>query len=44
LQIVISQAEPIKYALQRRGPESVCEWNQYYMPLMPVPWCPSARS
>jgi hypothetical protein len=42
LQIVIGQAEPIKYALQRRGPESVCEWNQYYMPLMPVPWC--ARS
>jgi hypothetical protein len=44
LQLVISQAEPIKYALQRRGPESVCEWNQYYMPLMPLPWCPQARS
>lgn len=44
LQIVISQAEPIKYALQRRGPESVCDWNQYYMPLMPLPWCPPARS
>jgi hypothetical protein len=44
LQIVISQAEPIKYALQRRGPESVCEWNQYYMPLMALPWCPTARS
>ena len=43
-QIVISQAEPIKYALQRRGPESICEWNQYYMPLMPLPWCPTARS
>lgn len=44
LQIVVSQAEPIKYALMRRGPESVCEWNQFYMPLMPLPWCPSARS
>jgi hypothetical protein len=44
LQIVVSQAEPIKYALQRRGPESICEWNQYYMPLMPLPWCPIAPS
>ena len=43
-QIVVSQAEPIKYALQRRGPESICEWNQYYMPLMPLPWCQPARS
>jgi hypothetical protein len=44
LQIAISQAEPVKYALMRRGPESVCEWNQYYLPLMPLPWCPTARS
>ena len=44
LHIVVSQAEPVKYALQRRGPESVCEWNQHYMPLMPLPWCPAARS
>jgi hypothetical protein len=44
LQIVISQAEPIKYALQQRGPESICEWNRYYMPLMPLPWCPMTRS
>jgi hypothetical protein len=44
LHIVVSQAEPVKYALQRRGPESVCEWNQHYMPLMPLPWCPTARS
>jgi hypothetical protein len=44
LQIVVSQAEPIKYALMRRGPESVCEWNQYYMPLMPLPWCPVRRT
>lgn len=44
LQIAISQAEPVKYAFMRRGPESVCEWNQYYLPLMPLPWCPTARS
>jgi hypothetical protein len=41
LHIVIGQAEPIKYAFMRRGPESICEWNSYYMPLMPLPWCPS---
>jgi hypothetical protein len=40
LQIAISQAEPVKYAFMRRGPETVCEWNQYYMPLMPLYWCP----
>jgi hypothetical protein len=44
LQIVVGQAEPIKYALMRRGPESICEWNQHYMPLMPLPWCPPSRS
>jgi hypothetical protein len=43
LQIVIGQAEPIKYAFMRRGPESICEWNRHYMPLMPVPWCPDSR-
>jgi hypothetical protein len=44
LQLVISQAEPIKYAFMRRGPESICEWNQHYLPLMPLPWCPVSRS
>ena len=44
LQIVVGQAEPIKYAFMRRGPESICEWNHYYMPLMPLPWCPDSRS
>jgi hypothetical protein len=39
LQIAVSQAEPIKYAFMRRGPEPVCEWNQHYMPLLPLPWC-----
>jgi hypothetical protein len=40
LHVAIGQAEPIKYALKRQGPESICEWNPYYMPLMPLPWCP----
>jgi hypothetical protein len=44
LQIVVGQAEPIKYAFMHRGPESICEWNQHYMPLMPLPWCPPPRS
>jgi hypothetical protein len=40
LHIAVGQAEPIKYAFMRRGPESICEWNQAYMPLLPLPWCP----
>jgi hypothetical protein len=43
LHIAIGQAEPVKYAFMHRGPESVCEWNGYYMPLLPLPWCPAAR-
>jgi hypothetical protein len=41
LHIAVGQAEPIKYAFMRRGPESICEWNGYYMPLLPLPWCKS---
>ena len=41
LHLAIGQAEPIKYALMRRGPESICEWNGHYMPLLPLPWCSS---
>ena len=40
LHVAVGQAEPIKYAFKRSGPESICEWNRYYMPLMPLPWCP----
>jgi hypothetical protein len=40
LHIAIGQAEPIKSAFKRAGPESICEWNPHYMPLMPLPWCP----
>jgi hypothetical protein len=42
LHIVIGQAEPIKYATMRRGPESICEWSGYYLPLLPLPWCAQA--
>jgi hypothetical protein len=42
LHIAVSQAEPIKYAFKRSGPESICEWNRYYLPLLPLPWCPAA--
>jgi hypothetical protein len=40
-QIVVGQSEPVKYAFMRRGPEPICEWNRYYLPLMPLPWCPA---
>jgi hypothetical protein len=40
LHVAVGQAEPIRDAFKRAGPESVCEWNPYYMPLMPLPWCP----
>jgi hypothetical protein len=43
LQIVVGQAEPVKYALMRRGPEPICEWNRHYLPLLPLPWCPTTR-
>jgi hypothetical protein len=44
LHLVIGQAEPIKYALKRAGPEPVCEWNKYHLPLLPLPWCKQAAS
>jgi len=39
LHVTVGQAEPIKYAFKRSGPESICEWNRYYLPLLPLPWC-----
>jgi hypothetical protein len=46
LQIAVGQAEPIKYATMRRGPESICQWRPYYLPLLRLPWCsaPPVRS
>lgn len=40
LHIAVGQAEPIKYAFKRTGPQSICEWNRYYIPLLPLHWCP----
>jgi hypothetical protein len=41
--LIVGQAEPAKHAFKATGPESICEWNTHYMPLLPLPWCP-ARS
>ena len=41
LHIVVGQAEPVKYAFMRRGPEPICQWNRFHMPLLPLPWCGS---
>jgi hypothetical protein len=40
LHVTVGQASPVKDAMERSGPEPICEWNQFYMPLIPVPWCP----
>jgi hypothetical protein len=40
LHIAVGQAEPIKYSFKRSGPDSICEWRPYYMPLLKLPWCP----
>lgn len=39
LHLGISQAEPVKSMTRRAGPEGICEWNQYYLPRLPLPWC-----
>ncbi|MBI5319266.1 hypothetical protein [Bradyrhizobium sp.] len=41
LHLAVGQAEPVKYAFKRTGPQSICEWNTYYMPLLALPWCPA---
>lgn len=41
IHLAVGQAEPVKYAFKRTGPQSICEWNGYYMPLLAVPWCPA---
>jgi hypothetical protein len=43
LHVTIGQAEPVKEAFKRTGPQSTCEWNDYYMPSLPLPWCPAVR-
>ena len=41
LHLVVGQAEPVKHAFKITGPEPICEWNNSYMPLLPLPWCPA---
>ena len=41
LHIAVGQADPVKYAIKRSGPESICEWSGHYLPLLPLPWCPN---
>ena len=43
LHIAVGQAEPVKYAFKRTGPQSICEWNGHYMPSLPLPWCAAVR-
>jgi hypothetical protein len=38
--IAISQAEPVKHVLKKSGPEYICDWNEFYQPLLPMPYCP----
>jgi hypothetical protein len=39
LHVAIGQAEPVKLALKRNGPQSICEWSPTYMPALRLPWC-----
>lgn len=39
LHVGVSQAEPVKLLTSHRSPERICEWNRYYLPLLPLPWC-----
>ena len=40
LHISVGHADAVKYATKRSGPQSICEWNRHYLPLLPLPWCP----
>jgi hypothetical protein len=37
--IAVGQAEPVKYALKRSGPEPICIWSRNYLPLLPLSFC-----
>ena len=40
LHIGVSQAEPVRHMLKREAAaDGICDWNQAYMPLLPLPWC-----
>jgi hypothetical protein len=42
LHVVVGQAEPVKHAVGRKGPEGICEWRMQYLPLLQLPWCGKA--
>jgi hypothetical protein len=42
LHVVVGQAEPVKQAFARKGPEGICEWRMQYLPLLQLPWCGKA--
>ena len=42
LHVVIGQAEPVKHAFARKGPEGICDWRMQYLPLLQLPWCGKA--
>ena len=42
LHVVVGQAEPVKRAFARKGPEGICEWRPQYLPLLQLPWCAKA--
>jgi hypothetical protein len=37
--VVMAHPEPIKMVTKKSGPDYVCEWNQDYEKLLPMPWC-----
>jgi hypothetical protein len=39
IHVVAAHPEPVKMMTKRSGPEYICEWNQIYQPLLPMPWC-----
>lgn len=41
--IALSQAEPVKHAFARSGPDGICVWSGAYMPAMPLPFCKGTR-
>lgn len=46
IHVVAAHPEPVKMMTKRSGPEYICEWNQIYQPLLPMPWCalPAVKS
>jgi hypothetical protein len=39
LHVTVGQADPVSLTFKRSGPEPICEWNEAYLPLLPLPWC-----